>query len=569
MSQRSKKYSESPHAWLFKFLSDEIYKENESSLNSLAASDTKEAWLKVMGLINITQNELCNKIASSLGYPVAVYEELDTAAISLMPERIAIRYLVFPLKLSGNTLTVATVNPVNQDIISVLGFTSGKKIKISIATPDDIEEWIARGYGKLTRESASQSNNTHPDSEYEGMDKLDINNDQVSESVIAQIVNKMIVEAAGHNASDIHIEPFVAGGIVRYRVDGLLRRITTLPELIYTQMLQRIKAVFRLDIATKLIAQDGSSSLKFGDELIEMRLSVLPVSGGEKAVIRLIKDSTANSLDNLGITERELVKLKDIISYQSGIFLVTGPTGSGKTSTLYAALKELNSFERCLVTIEDPVEYQIDGVAQVNVNQAQGLTFASSLRALLRQDPDVILVGEIRDEETAEIALKAALTGHFVLSTLHTRDAITTVPRLVDLGISESVLADALAGLSAQRLARVLCQHCASDESVNSSDLEIRYKNIHQSSRPRHPIGCEDCDYTGYHGRLPLLELVSIDSDFADAVRRNEPKEKLKKIAIASGTRTFSVLGREAIDNGKTSVDEIYRVLGQDIFNES
>lgn len=567
MLQRSKKYSESPHAWLFKFLGDEIYKENESSLNSLTAADTKEAWLKVMGLINITQNELCNKIASSLGYPVAVYEESDTAAISLMPERIAIRYLVFPLKLSGNTLTVATANPVNQDIISVLGFTTGKTIKISIATPDDIEEWITRGYGKLARESASQATNTHPESE--GMDKLDITNDQVSESVIVQIVNKMIVEAAGHNASDIHIEPFVAGGIIRYRVDGLLRRITTLPALIYTQILQRIKAVFRLDIATKLIAQDGSSNIKFGDELIEMRLSILPVSGGEKAVIRLIKNSTAKSLDNLGIAEQELIKLKDIISYQSGIFLVTGPTGSGKTSTLYAALKELNSFERCLVTIEDPVEYQIDGVAQVNVNQAQGLTFASSLRALLRQDPDVILVGEIRDEETAEIALKAALTGHFVLSTLHTRDAITTVPRLVDLGISESVLADALAGLSAQRLARVLCQYCASDESANTSDLEIRYKNIHQSSRPRHPIGCEDCDYTGYHGRLPLLELVSIDSDFADAVRRNEPKQKLKEIAIASGMRPFSVLGREAIDNGKTSVDEIYRVLGQDIFNES
>ncbi len=566
MSQTSKKYSESPHAWLFKYLGDEIYKENESSLNSLAASDTKEAWFKISSLINITEKELCDKIASSLGYPAAVNEEIGTEAISLIPERIALRYLVFPLKLSGATLSIATANPVDRDMISVLGFTSGQHISITIAPPDVIEEWITIGYAKLSRDTNSKTASTHPGSEYRGMGNLDITNDHVSDSAIAQIVNKMIAEAAELNASDIHIEPFVEGGIVRYRVDGLLRRISTLPGVVYTQMMQRIKAVFKLDIATKLIAQDGSSSLTVGDDRIEMRLSVLPVSGGEKAVLRLIKDSTAKSLENLGIAEPELIKLKDIISFQSGVFLVTGPTGSGKSSTLYAALKELNSYERCLVTIEDPVEYQIDGIAQVNVNPSQGLTFASSLRALLRQDPDVILVGEIRDEETAEIALKAALTGHFVLSTLHTRDAITTVPRLLDLGISESILADALAGLSAQRLARGLCQHCASDEPIDASEWETRYKNIHQSSRPKHPIGCEHCNHTGFQGRLPLLELVSIDSNFSEAVRRNEPKDKLKEIAIASGMRIFSVLGREAIDNGKSSVDEIYRVLGQDIF---
>ncbi|MFT5396466.1 MAG: type II secretory ATPase GspE/PulE/Tfp pilus assembly ATPase PilB-like protein [Gammaproteobacteria bacterium] len=566
MSKVIKKNIDSAHAWLVKLIGEEVYSENQENLNTLLSTDTKKAWQKVATLMNVTEKVLCEKIASNLGYPVASNDDIDTVAISLVPERIARRYLVCPLKYSGHTLTIATATPLDRDMISVLGFTSGHNINISVATPNDIEEWITMGYGKLSRDAASKSANTHPDSEYGEMDKLDIKNDQISDSVIVQIVNKMITEAAELNASDIHIEPFVEGGIVRYRVDGLLRRISTLPGAVYAKMMQRIKAMFRLDIATKLIAQDGSSSLKCGDDRIEMRLSVLPVSGGEKAVIRLIKESAAQSLENLGIAEQELIKLKDIISYQSGVFLVTGPTGSGKTSTLYAALKELNSYERCLVTIEDPVEYHIDGIAQVNVNQSQGLTFASSLRALLRQDPDVILVGEIRDEETAEIALKAALTGHFVLSTLHTRDAITTVPRLLDLGISESILADALAGLSAQRLARGLCQDCASDEPVNSSELEIRYKNIYQSSRPRHPIGCEHCNYTGYQDRLPLLELVSIDSDFSDAVRRNEPKEKLKEIAIASGMRIFSVLGREAIDNGKSSVDEIYRVLGQDIF---
>ena len=557
---------DSPHAWLIKLIGEEVYSANQENLKTLLSSDAKTAWKKVAALINVTEKELCEKIASNLGYPVASNDDIDTVAISLVPERIARRYLVCPLTCSGKTLTIATATPVNRDMISALGFTSGHNIKISIATPNDIEEWITIGYGKLSRDTVSKSANIHPDSEYGGMNNLESTNTQVSDSVIVQIVNKMIVEAAELNASDIHIEPFVEGGIVRYRVDGLLQRISTLPGVVYAQIMQRIKAVFRLDIGTKLIAQDGSSSLKSGDGRIEMRLSVLPVSGGEKAVIRLITDSSAKSLDNLGIAEQELIKLKDIISYQSGVFLVTGPTGSGKTSTLYAALKELNSFERCLVTIEDPVEYQIDGIAQVNVNQAQGLTFASSLRALLRQDPDVVLVGEIRDEETAEIALKAALTGHFVLSTLHTRDAVTTVPRLLDLGISASILADALAGLSAQRLARGLCQHCASDEAVDSSELEIKYKSIHPSSRLIHPIGCEHCNFTGYQGRLTLLELVSTDSNFADAVRRNEPKEKLKEIAIASGMRTFSVLGKEAIYNGKSSVDEIYRVLGQDIF---
>ena len=306
---------DSPHAWLIKLIGEEVYSANQENLKTLLSSDAKTAWKKVAALINVTEKELCEKIASNLGYPVASNDDIDTVAISLVPERIARRYLVCPLTCSGKTLTIATATPVNRDMISALGFTSGHNIKISIATPNDIEEWITIGYGKLSRDTVSKSANIHPDSEYGGMNNLESTNTQVSDSVIVQIVNKMIVEAAELNASDIHIEPFVEGGIVRYRVDGLLQRISTLPGVVYAQIMQRIKAVFRLDIGTKLIAQDGSSSLKSGDGRIEMRLSVLPVSGGEKAVIRLITDSSAKSLDNLGIAEQELIKLKDIISY--------------------------------------------------------------------------------------------------------------------------------------------------------------------------------------------------------------------------------------------------------------
>ena len=550
------------HSWLVKLVEEHLSASDNKVQAIKLPSDLREAWQVAAGLLQLKEFELCRLIADAIGCSVAKVEETNPATLSLIPERFARRYQVFPHNLSGRTLKIATANPTDHEMISVLSFASNHTIDLEIASPGDIDNWIAKGYGELSKTNQSATQVAHPDSEHGVMDRLGVTETKIKESIIAEIVNKMLHEAFNHNASDIHIEPFVSGGVVRYRVDGLLRRISTLPLPVFNQMVQFIKVISKLNIATKLVPQDGSTTYMIDKQHIDLRISTIPVSGGEKVVIRLLKQTSVQSLENVGIATEELVNFKELIARQSGIFIMTGPTGSGKTTTLYSALKELNSVERCLVTIEDPVEFQIEGIAQISVNQSQGVTFATALRALLRQDPDVMLVGEIRDEETADITLRAALTGHFVLSTLHTNDAITAVARLLNLGIAESVLADALAGLAAQRLVRRLCSNCASVDVKQPSSIELKFKTLTGATTLKQPVGCEACEYTGFYARFPLLELLTINSEMAEAIRRNEPTNVLRQVAKESGMRTLAELGKKVVMDGQSSVDEVHRVLG-------
>jgi type II secretory ATPase GspE/PulE/Tfp pilus assembly ATPase PilB-like protein len=378
----------------------------------------------------------------------------------------------------------------------------------------------------------------------------------------------MLLEAFIFKASDLHIEPFQNGGIVRYRIDGMLRIISELPAQIFIPIIQRIKALARLNLAKKMIPQDGSVSLELKGQDVDLRVSTLPVKGGEKVVIRLLVKSVVNKLDDIGLQQQELDAFKNLLQSSEGIFVITGPTGSGKTSTLYAALKELNTPEKCLVTVEDPIEYEIEGIAQVNINPHQNLTFSSALRSILRQDPDVILMGEVRDEETAEITFRAAITGHFVMTTLHTSDAITTISRLVGLGVSRPIIADSLKGVAAQRLIRKLCPSCSLNGPLASDTHGKRFQSIFPNINIMSPSGCDECDHTGYKGRVPLFEIITIDYQLADAIRAGESASRLREIAAQSGARSLYKVALETVSKGLTSAEEINRVLGQSFWKE-
>jgi type II secretory ATPase GspE/PulE/Tfp pilus assembly ATPase PilB-like protein len=405
------------HHWLLDIVKNRIKKEKIKDIPSELPSDFAESWQLVTNITGMIDDELCVLIADNFDLKVAEYENPDNDALSLVPERIARKYSVFPIKCTERMLTLATSNPLDQDMINILGFVSSHSINVVIASPNNLSTWITSSYSKFDFNTSGKSDDRHKVGY--SINQSEFTPD-VNDSVIKEMTVRMLHECYAQDASDIHLEPFAGGGVIRYRIDGLLRQITTLPKTVFEHLAQHIKSNGGMNIATRLVLQDGKSTITINDEAIGLRISAIPVSGGEKIVIRLLKNSIVGSLDTVGLQGQELERFKNIISNQNGIFLMTGPTGSGKSTTLYAAMRELNTYDRCLVAVEDPVEFEVDGIAQVSINPSKKVTFANSLRAFLRQDPDVILVGEIRDEETAEVAMRAALTGHFVLSTLHT-----------------------------------------------------------------------------------------------------------------------------------------------------
>ncbi|TYC53209.1 type II/IV secretion system protein [Marinobacter sp. BW6] len=506
-----------------------------------------------------SDHEIAKAIASQFDLPLVDLEEqvADSTLLRSIPGEVARRHHIFPVTMGQHAIIVAACHPFDEDMLANVGFLTGLHVDLAIASVSSIQRALDENYEPQAKDddvqivkdnAASSSTQTAVSGE---------------ESAVAALVSDMLAEAFEERASDIHLEPFAGSGLLRYRVDGVLRQITSLPERVSSHVTQRIKSIAGLNVANRMIPQDGGLSITINGQPIDLRVSSIPVKDGEKVVIRLLVQNTVQSLKDVGLRKQELDRLLNLLTYQAGVILISGPTGSGKSTTLYAALKQLHSFERCIVTVEDPIEYKLDGIAQIRVNRAQGVTFASALRSILRQDPDIILIGEIRDEETASIALRAANTGHLVLSTIHTNDAVSAIPRLTDLGTAPTVIADTVCGVLSQRLMRKLCSNCKRKARPGENTLVDRLSSLKVSTSALVGDGCNHCGNTGYRGRFPILEVVPMTRELADAIRDTADTQKLRSIAKDAGARSLAEVAFEAVNEGDTSVEEAHRVLGE------
>ena len=380
---------------------------------------------------------------------------------------------------------------------------------------------------------------------------------------IIRMNNALLTQAAREQASDIHIEPFESSSVVRFRVDGTLRDVVRPKKALHGALISRIKIMAQLDIAEKRLPQDGRITLRVGGRPVDVRVSTLPTGHGERAVLRLL-DKEAGRLDlaKLGMAPNTLVGFDHLVRQPHGIVLVTGPTGSGKTTTLYAALSRLDARTTNIMTVEDPIEYDLDGIGQTQVNPRIDMTFGKALRAILRQDPDVVMIGEIRDLETAQIAVQASLTGHLVLATLHTNDSASAVTRLVDMGIEPFLLSSSLLGVLAQRLVRRLCPHCKREEviEVTPAEAEILHAQGKPLQRVWHAVGCDKCGHSGYQGRMGVYELLTVDADIQTMIHRQQPESEIKQVGLAKGMHTMRTDAQRWIDSGATSLEEVLRV---------
>lgn len=385
------------------------------------------------------------------------------------------------------------------------------------------------------------------------------------EAPIIRLLNALLMEAAKEKASDIHIEPYEKGIDVRFRVDGILRKVLAPPKIIHDALISRIKIIAELDIAEKRLPQDGRIQLLVGGKNIDIRVSIIPTALGERAVLRLLdRQAGVMGLEMIGLADNILNSLKNALSRQNGIILVTGPTGSGKTTTLYASLLKLNTEDRNIITVEDPVEYQLSGIGQMHVNPKIGLTFAAGLRSILRQDPDIMMVGEIRDLETAEIAVHASLTGHLVLSTLHTNDAPSAITRLVDMGIEPFLVASSLVCVLAQRLVRIICPHCKEEYAPPKEETD--YLGLeHPPEKLYRGKGCDKCLGKGYLGRTGIYELLEITPDVRSMIVERKDAQAIKTAAMNAGFRPLHTNAIDKIINGTTTIEEVLRVTQKDI----
>ena len=393
--------------------------------------------------------------------------------------------------------------------------------------------------------------------------------DSDSDAPAIRLVNMLLVQAVKGRASDIHIEPFEKDLSVRFRIDGVLYEILRPPKRLQASIASRIKVLASLNIAEKRLPQDGRIRIKIAGRDIDIRLSTIPTTYGERIVMRLLdKTAILLKLGDLGLSQGRLDTIKRLISRSHGIILVTGPTGSGKTTTLYAALSHINSSEKNIITVEDPVEYQLPGIGQIHVNPKIDLTFASGLRSILRQDPDVIMVGEIRDTETAEIAIQASLTGHLVLSTLHTNDAPSAVTRLIDMGVEPFLVSSSVVGILAQRLVRIVCPHCKKPYTPKA--LELKEAGISQeelqSGQLFHGEGCKACMGTGYHGRIALFEILLVDDEIRELIVQRSDAATIRQLAVKKRMVTLREDGKQKVIQGITTTQELLRVTGEDIF---
>jgi type IV pilus assembly protein PilB len=521
----------------------------------------------------ISEKDLIFTLSSVLGVPALnlLQFKIDTDVIQLVPRKISERYEVIPISRIGNNLTLAMADPLDMMAIDDVNKLTNCHIRTVIASARDIKTAIEAYY---TREANLEDvlADLDPDSvEVVQTDKDgDVSEDASyagDEAPVIQMVNLVLQEGIKSLASDIHFEPFVDRIRIRYRIDGALTQAFAPPRDMYNALMTRLKIVSNLDITEKRLPQDGRFKARFGEREIDFRVSLLPTYHGEKAVLRVLdKSSVKSGLDYLGYTKEMIDKFDHAIQKPYGMMLVTGPTGSGKSTTLYSILNQLNTRERNIMTVEDPIEYQIHGISQTQVNSDIGLTFADGLRSILRQSPDVILVGEIRDTETADIAVKAALTGHIVFSTLHTNNAAGAVTRLMDMGVEPFLIASSLIGSTAQRLVRRLCPNCKEKYEIPKDVFEKdpQLKEIMKEPMGYRGRGCSQCKDKGYRGRMGVMEILVIDEEIQHMIVERKSTNQIEEAARRKGMKSLFENALETFSRGLTSLEEVYRVSSFD-----
>jgi general secretion pathway protein E len=499
----------------------------------------------------IAMRDLLSALAEQLQVPVLTLE--GPPAISPELENLAPRFLrqfrCLPVALHDHTVTLAMADPLDFETRNAVESSTGLAVLAGIALEQEILDSIDRYYGQTAKNEAELAS---PVGESEDLEHL---RDMASEAPVIRLVNAMIGQAVEARASDIHIEPFEKEFRIRYRIDGVLASQSPPPRELKAAIISRVKLMAKLNIAERRLPQDGRIKIKTLGREVDLRVSTLPTLYGESVVMRLLDRSAGDfyDLEKLGFDDYMLRRMTYYTSLPHGIFLVTGPTGSGKSTTLYSALKRINQTDKKIITIEDPVEYQMDGINQIHVNPQIGLTFAGGLRHIVRQDPDVIMIGEIRDRETADIAIRAALTGHFVYSTLHTNDAPSAITRLTDMGIENYLLTSSLVAVLAQRLVRVICPHCrqsAGEVTAPSGDRLPSFRGA----------GCEQCFGTGYHGRVGIFELMELNEELRSIIMRNEDASIITAAARRNGMRNLRDDGWDKVARGVTTPDEVIRV---------
>ena len=543
-----------------------ITSEKRSALESKRMS-THERLCEVLAEEGcITEGELAEIFCKETGHERASADELQPSpeAAELLSERAASKLLILPLYLEGSDkITVAMSDPTDVRAIDELESITKRKAYIRVAEISEIKSAINRHYRlssslkEALAEASIRDKNSHRASSAKGKAAESVNlNHGAENSPVARMLDSMIEQAVRDRASDIHIEPSEKSTRVRFRVDGALRRSIEIPAHLHSEITARVKILSGMDIAEKRRPQDGRILTSAAGTRLDIRVSTLPSIFGEKTVLRILDRNEGRiGLELLGFDERQCAKLRESIKAPSGIILATGPTGSGKSTTLYSLLKILNDPTKNIITLEDPVEFTVAGITQVQVNEKIGVTFGGTLRSVLRQDPDIIMVGEIRDTETAQLAVRVALTGHLVLSTLHTNDALTAVNRLVDMGVPRFLISSSLRAVLAQRLVRRLCPHCKEKITVNS--VLSAETGLAEGSAAYRPKGCRECGYTGYKGRTAVAEILNIDDNLRTMINEGASEKEMRNYARSVGMTTLREDAALKVSQGVTSIDEM------------
>jgi len=542
---------------------------NNEQLTVPADLSTEDAWAKTSEVCRIGEDDLTRHVANYFKLPVAQLSGAESHALKLVPELIARRHHVLPLRQTDRQLTVATANPGDYEAEQAIGFVSSRTPAFEVAAPSalnaavDIRYSPDRAFESLIDTLAAGAIEDVKVLEEKKPETLSAHDFEAAP--VVKLTNLILQSAVGERASDVHMEPGTSGSVVRFRVDGVMRVHMQLPNQAMTRVVSRMKILAKLDIADRHRPQDGRARIEVRGKNYDLRISTVPTREAEKLVIRVLDPSGAPQLAELDMLELEMKRFRQMLSNREGIVIVTGPTGSGKTTTLYAAIRELATGQVNIMTVEDPVEYEVGGITQIQVEPKRGVTFPSALRAILRQDPDVVFVGEIRDLETAQVAVQAAMTGHLVLATLHTNDALGVIPRLIDIGLDRASIAGALRGIVAQRLVRRICPKCVQPIAGNLTDAETRLAGIYGIKPTVRAEGCAHCGLTGYRGRTPVNEVFLPTPTILELVAKGSTIQELQRTATATGMRPMRDVALEKVRQEVSTLQEVERVLGEGI----
>ena len=554
-----------PDEWLAHSLEGVVTPELVAELREKAAPQAT-LWETLVVQKVVNDEQILTALSTRFRLKIAELDKADPTAKERVPEQVARRYQILPFRATDSYLEIATANPFDLDAEKALAFATAREIRMLLLAPSKIAERLDDMYrpekavDKLLEGMESSAALEHLQDAAPDEITLAASEAEASQRPVVRLVDLIISEGILARSSDIHIEPEEGGVAVRYRIDGVLRQVMKIPRQAGLPLISRIKIMSSLDIADRLRPQDGRARVAVNGQPIDLRVSTLPATLGEKVVIRILDSrATVKSLDSLGLNTNETEGIRRLLENHEGIILVTGPTGSGKTTTLYSCINQIKSEGVNIVTVEDPVEYRMQGIVQVQVQEKAGLTFASALRSILRQDPNVVLIGEIRDRETAQIAVQASLTGHLVLSTLHTNDASNAVTRLVDIGVEAYKIAAALRGVLAQRLMRKICPTCK--EVWMETPADRLGKWVPKGTPLYRAAGCPDCAMTGYRGRFSIVEVLTVTAEVERRIASGETAEHIAGAARRGGMKGLWESGLEHVLRGESTLDELTRVV--------